>query len=458
MFDIEFEVSNSPTSMSFAYFFGLAQTMGIPNGCIGGEKHIVEMNHVGNRFFVRAFYGRAEVSPRIRDFIQGCTLNAPANNGTFGDTDVCIGKHLTLFHSRDRGFIDRIDFALAGENGSIDIKSVNGRLLILKAYYGSKDVTDSIRASVRDGKYLTTSASNHLFGDPNYGHYKHLVIFFVDANNAIVEAIGKTLHTHNAFEGSNLVVDTQIYYLREDNDKIQTEVAAMQEQQRREATQLNQLKAKQQMEAATRQKLLKEEELKRKEIEMKAKEEMEKAANLPQAMLFRMCNETAALPLVGRNVGYYGVTSAGKSSIINSCMGTAVCATGRGEITREITPYRHAALDITYWDIPGSNDRVSYMRTNMIALLKSLTIVVVVVTNTSNEMSKFIELLDHLNKPYLVLVNKIDQVDAQDLSQFKNVIHAEMQQAGNKMCQGVFFVSATKRSGDWLDFVNTLTL
>ena len=90
--------------------------------------------------------------------------------------------------------------------------------------------------------------------------------------------------------------------------------------------------------------------------EMKAKkitsfedliEQDKKAAQL----LIELARLTQPVVLEGNNIGVFGLTSTGKSTLLNVILGMKVAETGVGETTTKITPY--PATEFTLWDVPG---------------------------------------------------------------------------------------------------------
>ena len=263
-----------------------------------------------------------------------------------------------------------------------------------------------------------------------------------------------TLQRPSLQEENNRLLEKE----RKESRRLEAELKQLEEKKRRESIRMEKLIEQQQQEEAAREAALEEQERRLRQLEEAAGLAMEKAAHLPQATLRRLFDSTPAMSLRGKNhVGFFGKTSVGKSTLINRCIGQKVCATGRAETTREIAPYRHPVWDITYWDIPGSNDKVSYMRTDVVGLLKGLRKVCVVVANTIGDMSKLIEMLEEVQIAYTVLVNKIDEVDSEEIPAFTRKILQEMQRAGYKHCRNIFFISASKQSGQWLEFVTSIT-
>jgi GTP-binding protein EngB required for normal cell division len=161
--------------------------------------------------------------------------------------------------------------------------------------------------------------------------------------------------------------------------------------------------------------------------------------------------------LVGsRHIGFFGNTSVGKSTLINSCLtlGDVKCATGRGETTKEACPHQSPSQLSVYWDLPGSNDELSYLKSTLnMSLLKRLDVVFVTVAYTIKEMSDIIKLLERLNIKYHIIVNKFDEVEPQEIVSFTNSIKNEINGMNLNNNQGLHFISGKNASiGDWIEF------
>src|SRR5439155_26466624 len=97
-------------------------------------------------------------------------------------------------------------------------------------------------------------------------------------------------------------------------------------------------------------------------------------------MLHKLARKVVPVNLSGRNIGLFGVTSAGKSSTVNALLGSKVAGTGVGEATKEITAYD--GQNWRLYDFPGQNDDLSYFNKESIALMKGLTHRLVLITTT----------------------------------------------------------------------------
>ncbi|CAF1085676.1 unnamed protein product [Adineta steineri] len=167
--------------------------------------------------------------------------------------------------------------------------------------------------------------------------------------------------------------------------------------------------------------------------------------------------QVAPLQLDGINVAIFGVTSTGKSTIINKLLGKDVAAVGIGETTKDIQHYDGAGYRLV--DIPGRNDDIQYFTADYISFWKGLTIRLVAITHTVKEMTKVFKLLDAINLNYDIVVNKFDQVAPDEVDAFKDQLRQETIDAGLQGVNRMFFVSARnpRQFSDWLALCDYIT-
>jgi GTP-binding protein EngB required for normal cell division len=159
----------------------------------------------------------------------------------------------------------------------------------------------------------------------------------------------------------------------------------------------------------------------------------------------------------GRNFGFFGLTSTGKSTIINKLIGRDVAEVGAGETTTQIQPYE--GLGYRLFDIPGRNDDMSYFSMEYISFWKGLTARLVVITVTVKEMTKVFRLLDAIDLKYDIIVNKFDTVPLEERDKFKDKIQDEITKCALKGVNQIWYVSAEnpKQFPDWINMVDYLT-
>ena len=132
-------------------------------------------------------------------------------------------------------------------------------------------------------------------------------------------------------------------------------------------------------------------------------EDLQKVDQRAAESLVKLASRTEPYRLGERSFGFFGLTSTGKSTLINRLIGFDTAETGAGETTMEIQPYDGQGYRL--FDIPGRNDDQSYFTMEYIALRKGLTGRLVLITPTVKEMTKVFRLLDALNLRYDIVVN-----------------------------------------------------
>ncbi|CAF1532252.1 unnamed protein product [Didymodactylos carnosus] len=173
--------------------------------------------------------------------------------------------------------------------------------------------------------------------------------------------------------------------------------------------------------------------------------------------LVELASQTRAMVLEGRTVALFGVTSSGKSTIINKLLNSKVAAVGVGDTTKAIQPFNGNGYCL--YDIPGRNDDLSYFTSEYISFWKGLTHRLVTIQSTLREMTKVFSLLDAMDLRYDIVVNKFDLIeDANEAEAFRQQIRNEVHECGLKGVNKIFFVSAKKTDQfpDWIKLVQYL--
>lgn len=186
-------------------------------------------------------------------------------------------------------------------------------------------------------------------------------------------------------------------------------------------------------------------------------EDLQKVDQQAATALVKLASRTDPYRLGERAFGFFGLTSTGKSTMINRLIGFDLAETGAGETTTEIQPYD--GLGYRLFDIPGRNDDQSYFTMEYIAFWKGLTGRLVLITATVKEMSKVFRLLDALNLRYDIVVNKFDTVPFEERQAFKKKIDQEILQCHLQGVDHVWYVSALhpQQFPHWLVMVDSLT-
>ncbi|CAF4149973.1 unnamed protein product [Rotaria sordida] len=173
--------------------------------------------------------------------------------------------------------------------------------------------------------------------------------------------------------------------------------------------------------------------------------------------LKRMAATTQPLPMTATNFAFFGITSCGKSTMLNQFLGKPVAATGAGETTTQIQRYDGSGFSL--YDIPGKNDEISYFTMEYVAFWKGLTARLILIMATIKEMTSVFRLLDAINLTYDIVVNKFDQHEEDERDQLKVQIREEINQFGLKGVENIWFVSSKhpQMFDDWLQMVHSLT-
>jgi GTP-binding protein EngB required for normal cell division len=185
-------------------------------------------------------------------------------------------------------------------------------------------------------------------------------------------------------------------------------------------------------------------------------EDLEKFDRKKTDALVKLALQTEPLDLKGKNFGFFGLTSTGKSTIINRIIGENLAEVGACETTKEIQPYNGQGYRL--YDIPGRNDDLSYFNMKYIAFWKALTSRIVVITVTIKEMTTVFRLLDAINLRYDILVNKFDLVKCEEREKFQNQIKQQIIDCKLRGVNNLWFISAENPNefSDWDRFTDYL--
>ncbi|UJR12962.1 hypothetical protein I4U23_017136 [Adineta vaga] len=173
--------------------------------------------------------------------------------------------------------------------------------------------------------------------------------------------------------------------------------------------------------------------------------------------LIELAKKTEPVVLPDNSFAFFGLTSTGKSSILNGILRKQVAETGYGETTTEIRPYYGTNFFI--WDIPGKNDEVSYMTISSISFWKGLKERLIVIESTLKENCSMMKLMDAIGLHYDIVVNKFDIINPEQQQKLRQKIQDEIVALGLKRVDHVFFISAhyPDKFPDWEKMVNYLT-
>lgn len=129
-------------------------------------------------------------------------------------------------------------------------------------------------------------------------------------------------------------------------------------------------------------------------------------------VFLELTHEMASTRMQGLNIALFGLTSTGKSTMINALIGRNVAETDIGETTVEIKA--STGTGYTLWDVPSRNDEVSYLSMEYVSFFKGLSRRLILIQATVKENSSLMKLLDELNLEYDIVFNKFDKVDEEE--------------------------------------------
>ncbi|CAF4527481.1 unnamed protein product, partial [Rotaria sp. Silwood2] len=254
---------------------------------------------------------------------------------------------------------------------------------------------------------------------------------------------------NHALEARNRELAEQMYRNQIEQQKRNEELIA-QNNKLREDIERYQREHEQQLKEMT--KLLAE----LKEKKLNSFEAIEAHDKKAKEALIQLAKQAKPIGMEGNNIALFGLTSTGKSTMLNSLLGEKKAATGVGETTVEVASY--PGRDFILWDIPGRNDELSYMSLQYISFFKGLTRRLILIQHTVKENSSIMKLLDAIEIEYDIVVNKMDRVEEEERAEFCDQIRKEIAKIGLKSVGHVFFVSAKypAQFPDWLQMVNYL--
>ena len=86
-------------------------------------------------------------------------------------------------------------------------------------------------------------------------------------------------------------------------------------------------------------------------------DELQEKSNAVAADLVRLAKETQPVPMTGNNIGFFGITSSGKSSVVNQLLGPDAdkhAEVGKNETTKAVEKFPARNGQYTLYDLPGS--------------------------------------------------------------------------------------------------------
>jgi len=168
------------------------------------------------------------------------------------------------------------------------------------------------------------------------------------------------------------------------------------------------------------------------------------------------------------HICFAGPTSSGKSTTLNALFGKKVCETGIEETTMEIKPLGTHNDGYNVHDMPGNNDRISYLEFETICFFKSMSLVVIIYDNDPAAVMDLIKLCDSLKVSFVAVRNKIDD-EATSIQEWKTKDGNKIKDfiTDQNLFRGTYQVSSrnvflnktkatTKPMYDWEEFVDFL--
>ncbi|CAF2874585.1 unnamed protein product [Rotaria sp. Silwood2] len=271
-------------------------------------------------------------------------------------------------------------------------------------------------------------------------------------NDALTSQIQQFVKPINANEEEvNTRNDRQTYQNQRSFEQIQTNTELATENMELQK-QLENYQKEHEEELKEMNKLMKD--LKEKKLD--SFEAIEKNDKRAKEALIQLARKAKPIGMEGNNVALFGLTSTGKSTMLNNLIGEKKAAIGIGETTLTIKSY--PTKDFILWDIPGRNDELSYMSLEYISFFKGLTRRLILIHCTIKENSGMMKFLDAIELNYDIVVNKMDRIEEEERTEFCEQIRKEIEKIGLKGVGHVFFVSAKypRQFPDWLDMVNYL--
>lgn len=151
-------------------------------------------------------------------------------------------------------------------------------------------------------------------------------------------------------------------------------------------------------------------------------------------------------------IGFIGGSGVGKSSLINTFMGSTAAPVGYCNTTKQITSYVYQSFILC--DTPALGDGSQYIEPENLNFLINLDQRVIVIMNSLREVTSILNLFHHLSLSYIVVVNRCDQLTS-SMTEFRLSIRNEMKDAATPS----FFLS-TKQvdqfQQEWTQFKTCL--
>eukprot|EP00045_Choanoeca_perplexa_P006298 m.53575 g.53575 ORF g.53575 m.53575 type:complete len:353 (-) comp13569_c1_seq12:165-1223(-) len=118
-------------------------------------------------------------------------------------------------------------------------------------------------------------------------------------------------------------------------------------------------------------------------------------------------------------VCFIGRVSSGKSTVINALLNEIRAVTGVGTTTRYVSQIGKSDPDgdgvrLSYWDVPGHDDKFSYIDMQVIGTFASMHAIVILYNNAVSDVQDMIRTAWALSKPIVLVRTMLDNTENQD--------------------------------------------
>jgi len=163
-----------------------------------------------------------------------------------------------------------------------------------------------------------------------------------------------------------------------------------------------------------------------------------------------------------KNIGMFGVISAGKSMLVNALFDDPTkCETGKGETTKEIKDVGECH-GVCLWDLPGNSIHFNFLQFDHLCFLTSLTQVCICVDTSLHDpfYHDLLRICHKLEVDIIIALTKMDDASEEERQTQPMQIRIEASELGFTEAR-VFSISAVEKlrgviSYDWGAFIEEL--